>query len=139
MFIEALETLQKIEIFYGKYQSNEIKCNVCGSTFNKSNEKMTDVNIAVEMMTDAFKNEFDTAILVSADSDLVGPIESIRKLFPQKKIIIAFPPSRMSNDLIKIASGYFTIGRKKFKDSIFPDEILKKDGHKLKKPNEWNH
>jgi uncharacterized LabA/DUF88 family protein len=138
-FIETLETLSIIEFFFGKYQSNEIKCRVCGNVINKSSEKMTDVNISVEMLLDAFKNEFDTAILVSADSDLVGPVESIRKVFPNKKIIIAFPPSRKSNDLINVANGYFTIGRKKIKDSIFPDKVLKSDGHTLIKPSEWNH
>jgi uncharacterized LabA/DUF88 family protein len=33
---------------------------------------MTDVNIAVELMQDAFQNKFDTALLVTANSDLVG-------------------------------------------------------------------
>jgi hypothetical protein len=48
------------------------------------NETMTDVNIAVELMQDAFHNNFDTALLVSADSDLVGPVVAVQKLLPQK-------------------------------------------------------
>ena len=46
---------------------------------------MTDVNIAVEMLADAFHNEYDTAILISADSDLSAPIKKVKSLFPQKK------------------------------------------------------
>ena len=105
----------------------------------KPNEKMTDVNIAVEMLADAFLDSFDVAILISADSDLTGPIRHIRKLFPAKQVIIAFPPSRFSYELTKVANATFPIGRKKFAESIFPDQVTKTDGHNLKRPDRWKH
>jgi uncharacterized LabA/DUF88 family protein len=138
-FIEALETIPEISIYYGKYQNNDVTCNKCGHIMLKPNEKMTDVNIAVEMLADAFMDSFDVAILISADSDLTGPIKHIRKLFPAKQVIIAFPPSRFSYELQKVANATFTIGRKKLADSVFPDEVTKKDGHILKRPARWNH
>ena len=98
---------------------------------------MTDVNIAVEMLTDAFENNFDNAILISADSDLIGPIKSIKRLFPEKRVTIAFPPDRFSFALKETASASFTIGRKKIADSLFPEEVIKKDGYILKKPERW--
>ena len=69
-FLEALETLGNFHMFYGHYLTNTIECQKCGAIFPKPNEKMTDVNIAVEMLTDAFQNKFDTAILISADTVL---------------------------------------------------------------------
>lgn len=137
LFIEALETLDNFYIFFGTYQDNEIVCRRCGNIFLKANEKMTDVNIAVEMLTDAFLNKYDKAILISADSDLSAPIKKLKTLFPDKKIIVAFPPARFSYHLSKLAHSNFIIGRKKIADSIFPDEILKKDGFNLKKPKSW--
>jgi uncharacterized LabA/DUF88 family protein len=136
-FIEALETLEDIEIFYGKYQSNDVTCNKCGHIMLKPSEKMTDVNIAVEMLIDAFQDNYDTAILISADSDLSGPIKSIRKLFPEKQVILAFPPNRYSFELTKLANGYFTIGRNNFQKSLFSETIAKKDGYILKMPERW--
>jgi uncharacterized LabA/DUF88 family protein len=138
-FIEALETLPELSIYYGKYQTNDITCNKCGHIMLKPNEKMTDVNIAVEMLADAFLDSFDVAILISADSDLTGPIRHIRKLFPGKQVIIAFPPSRFSYELKKVANATFPIGRKKFAESMFPENITKKDGHVLKRPERWKH
>jgi len=138
-FIEALETLPELSIYYGKYQTNDVKCNKCGHIMLKPNEKMTDVNIAVEMLADAFMDSFDVAILISADSDLTGPIRQIKKMFPQKLVIVAFPPSRFSYELKKIADSTFTIGRKKLADSIFPDQITKKDGYVLKRPERWKN
>lgn len=63
-FIEALETLDNFQIFYGTYQTNTITCKRCGNIFPKPNEKMTDVNIATELLTDAFLNHYDKAILI---------------------------------------------------------------------------
>jgi uncharacterized LabA/DUF88 family protein len=137
-FIEALETLNDFNIYYGKYQAHSFECKRCGNLILKPNEKMTDVNIAVEMMTDAFNNAFDIAILISADSDLTAPVKSIRHLFKDKEVIIAFPPDRFSFELTKVASSFLTIGRRKLAKSVFPDEIIKPGGFVLKKPTGWN-
>ncbi|HKB85969.1 MAG TPA: NYN domain-containing protein [Ignavibacteriaceae bacterium] len=136
-YIEALETLQNFNIYYGKYQSNSRICKRCGNVELIPNEKMTDVNIAVEMLTDAFENKFDTAILISADSDLTAPISSVLRLFPHKKVILAFPPDRFSYSLKSISSASLTIGRRNFDKSLFPDTVIKKDGFVLRKPERW--
>jgi uncharacterized LabA/DUF88 family protein len=135
-YIEALETLNDFTIFYGHYQSNTKTCKKCGDIQLVPSEKMTDVNIAVEMLTDAFENKFDTAILISADSDLVGMIKSISRLF-SKKIIVAFPPDRFSFQLKSVANGSFTIGRKTLAKSVFPDSVTKASGFVLTKPAKW--
>lgn len=137
LFIEALMTLPDFEIFYGKYQSNPIECHRCKAIFDVPNEKMTDVNIATELLADSYENIFDSALLISADSDLVAPIKKVLKLFPQKRIICAFPPDRFSKELSKIASSNFTIGRKKIADSLLPDKIITKAGFEILKPPEW--
>ena len=82
-YIEALET-KGIKIYYGHYQSNTINCKRCGNIWPSYNEKMTDVNIATQMLVDAYKNAFDMAMLVSGDSDLVPPIKAIHENFLQK-------------------------------------------------------
>ena len=98
---------------------------------------MTDINIAVEMLSDAFNDKYDTAVLISADSDLSGPIKKIKNMFPEKKIVVAFPPARFSFKLQELVHASFTIGRKKLKMSQFPDEVIKKDGYILKRPDKW--
>jgi len=136
-YIDALSTLANLKIYYGSYQDNHIECRRCGNIFPKPSEKMTDVNIAVEMLTDAFLDRYDKAILVSADSDLSAPIRKIKELFPKKLIVVAFPPARFSYHLSKLADATFTIGRKKLVDSLFPDVVKKKNGYILKRPPRW--
>ncbi len=98
---------------------------------------MTDVNIATELLTDAFQDGFETALLVSGDSDLTAPIRAIRRLMPTKAVIVAFPPGRRSVELAGAASTSFQIGRGKIAASQLPEEIAKPDGFVLRCPRAW--
>jgi uncharacterized LabA/DUF88 family protein len=137
LFLEALQTLDNFTIHYGQFQVNPRRCRKCGYKDLVPNEKMTDVNIAVEMLTDAFGNKFDTALLISGDGDLTAPLVAIRANFPDKRIVVAFPPERYSFRLVEKASAYFTIGRANLAKSLFPYELQKPDGYILRCPDTW--
>jgi len=136
-FLEALETLDEFTIFYGHYLRKKVKCFGCNRIWNDHEEKMTDVNLATEMLTDAFEDKFDTALLISADSDLVPTVKAIKRLFPEKSVVVFFPPSRFSAQLKKVADYQLTIGRRTLAKSQFPDQIVKADGHMLERPKQW--
>ena len=136
VFLDALRTLSDFHIYYGHYLSETVTCKNCGHTYQTYHEKMTDVNIATELMSDAFQDEFDVALLVTADSDLVGPIRAVQRLFG-KKIVAAFPPSRYSNALKRAANAYTHIGRNRLSKSVFPDQVVKPDGFVLTRPARW--
>jgi len=53
---------------------------------------------------------FDTALLISADSDLVGPLKIIKEKHSQKRIIVFFPPNRFSANLKMIADAQLSLG-----------------------------
>ena len=125
-------------LYYGHYLIGGTRCPKCSYVKSSPSEKMTDVNISVEMMTDAFQDKFDVAFLISGDSDLYGPILRIQELFPEKKVIVAFPPNRTSKHLRKTATAHFTIGRAKFAQSQFSNEIVTPKGFILKKPPSWS-
>jgi uncharacterized LabA/DUF88 family protein len=98
---------------------------------------MTDVNIAMNIIVDAYNDEYDMAILVSGDSDLMPPIREVHKLFKDKRVFIAFPPKRHNNSLALIAKGSEIIGRKRLIDSQFDEQVLSKTGYPLRMPVEW--
>jgi len=102
-YIEALKTLSDFQVFPGKYQLNPRQCSHCGFQDEVPNEKMTDVNIAVEILKDAYQDNFDVALLISADSDLVPSLKAVKELFPNKLVVIASPPSHYSADLANSA------------------------------------
>ena len=98
---------------------------------------MTDVNIAAELLGDAQDDTFDTAVLISADSDLASPVYAVRRRYPGKRVVAAFPPNRASKHLREAASAAFTIGRDAFRDSLLPDRVAKADGYVLTRPASW--
>lgn len=136
-FLEALRTLPNLSIFYGHYLSKEMTCKKCGNKWVTHEEKMTDVNIATELLRDAFEDKFDVALLVSGDSDLSRPVQTITTLYAGKRVVVAFPPARDSAELRRVAPAHFRIGRKKLADSQFPNEVPKPDGYVLRRPQEW--
>lgn len=136
IYIEALET-ENILVFYGQYQKDTIECNQCGFSWPKFNEKMTDVNIATHMIIDAYQDKYDTAMLISGDSDLVPPIKAIHECFNDKRVFVAFPPKRFNNSVAIASQGHITIGRKKLIDHQFPVQVQKSSGYTLTKPVDW--
>jgi len=137
-FLEATKAMGKCTMHFGQYLDVPQKCHVCGSSHTVPKEKMTDVNIAVEMLSDAHQNLFDTALLISADSDLTPPVRKIKELFPAKRVVIAFPPKRRSKRLSGAADGYVRVGRSNLTSSLLPERVRKRGGHVIRRPREWN-
>lgn len=136
-YIEAVETLKNTKIFYGHYQSQVEECRRCGHTYPYSNEKMTDVNIAVQMLSDAYADQYDMALLITGDSDLVPPMKAVHSFFKNKRVFVAFPPNRFNVSVKQEAKGSMMIGRKTLKDCQFDEKVIKKDSFVLVRPKEW--
>jgi uncharacterized LabA/DUF88 family protein len=136
VFLEALQTLPDFKIYYGHFLSDEIVCRKCGHTYTTHHEKMTDVNISVELMMDAVQDRFDVAFLISADSDLVSPVRRVQQLFPHKRVVSIFPPGRFSSALKKVTKGTLRMGHVELSKSLFPDQV-NKGSVILRRPAEW--
>jgi len=137
--LEALDAHlgAKVAVVLGRYQSQSLTCRACGAARPVWSEKKTDVNIAVELVVDAFQDRFDTAMLVSADSDLVPAIEAIRAVFPAKRVVVAFPPERRSKELRQSAHAAFPLGRAKLAHAQLPETVTKPNGVELRRPASW--
>jgi hypothetical protein len=137
-YLDAVATLPLTSCQFGHYLKKPVHCRKCGAVWDKPEEKMTDVNIAVEMLTDAYCDRFDTALLISGDSDLWGPVDRIKTLFPLKRVIAVFPPGRTSERLRSTVHASFNLGRAVVSQSLLPDPVLKPDGFPIAKPTQWS-
>jgi len=137
IYLEALATLPATSLYFGHYLSKAVRCHACGAGWQKHDEKMTDVNIATELLVDAFEDRFDTALLVTADSDLAGPITRMRQLFPAKRVVVVFPPDRASKRLEQLATATLHLGRGVLAGAQLPDPVVKPDGFALERPVNW--
>ncbi len=120
----------KFEIVRGKYYKKTQTCKHCGEVYKVPEEKRTDVNISVHLIGDCLLDKTDILIVITADSDIVPPIEFIKTNFPKKKIKIYFPPQVSSYDLERIATKrpvYLEYNKPKFTNSIMPDIVYNAD------------
>ena len=138
IYLEALGTIPGLTIHYGYFLSKTRRCPDCGETSQAYEEKMTDVNIAVELLRDAYGDLFDTAIVVSADSDLARPITAVTEQFSDKRVIVAFPPDRASRRLRNIAEASFIIGPGVLRNSQLPESVISQDDFLLTRPPAWS-
>lgn len=136
-FLEALATLPDFHLYHGHYLTDSVTCKRCGFAYTTHHEKMTDVNIATELLCDAFADTYDVALLISADSDLVSPIKRVRCLFPRKRIIVVFPPARRSNALKNAAHILLHLDQSTLARSVFADQVTNAAGYVLHRPSSW--
>jgi uncharacterized LabA/DUF88 family protein len=136
-YIDALAVQDNLTVHEGHYLEKTQRCNGCGATWKAYEEKMTDVNIAAQMLADAYEDRFDTAFIISGDSDLTTPIQQVRKRFPNKRLIVVFPPNRQSAQLKKAAHGFLSIGEDKLRQNQLPDPVITASGFALHRPAHW--
>ena len=135
-YLEALATLPDLHIHYGYHLAKRRRCPHCGAIEQTYEEKMTDVNIAVELLGDAQDDLFDTALVVSGDGDLAGPVRTIGERI-RKASCSRFPTGPTLRSASPSSERFFTIGRSALRDSQFPDRVPNSDGYVLTRPSSW--
>ncbi|MDR2970868.1 MAG: NYN domain-containing protein [Bacteroidales bacterium] len=137
-FFQANKLNSKFSLHLGKYLTKNIICKYCKNTIHSFEEKETDVRMAISMLTDVYQKKCDVTMIISADSDLVPLIESIREIDPAHKIIICFPPNRYSSNLQKWSNGVKKLTDwKLYEECLLPEAITLSNGFVLQRPDKW--
>lgn len=96
-FLDKLGWVENLQLRRGRIvpRSHTIECPKCKETFkyNVYTQKGVDTRIAVDMVTLAVRDAYDTAILVSGDSDLAEAVNYIREQ-TNKKVENACVPNK---------------------------------------------
>ena len=127
----------RLNIVEGPFQLKRIQCRICGASRVGYEEKETDVSIAVSLVEDAATDRYDTAILVSGDSDLCPAVRAAKRLVPGNRIIAVFPPRRQSEPLRGVADGVLHIDRRMLHQAQLPARVLAGSGIVLERPAYW--
>jgi uncharacterized LabA/DUF88 family protein len=137
-YINALDALHGdlIDTVMGRYQAKTMTCRRCGGQYTAYEEKETDVNIAVNLTVDAGRRAMDSALVVSADSDVAPAIRAAWKLHPNLFVAAAFPPNRSSSELRALMPNSYQIGVARLRKAQMPD-VVEKDGLTFERPEKW--
>jgi uncharacterized LabA/DUF88 family protein len=139
IYLRALRTLPGLEIIEGSFLSHTINMKLAGSKgyakVIKTEEKGTDVNIASHIINDGHKGEYDMAVIISNDSDLVEPVRIVAEELKLPVIVIS-PFETNTVELKKVATGVKQIRKGVLAASQFP-VTLTDDVGEFTKPEGW--
>ena len=108
-----------------------------GRKIIRHEEKETDVAIASQLFEVLHMGTCDCVVLVTGDTDLAPAVKTVKRLFPTKYIIFAFPYNRKSEELALLALGSFKIRKARYIEHQLPAPFELSDGTKIFKPPSW--
>ena len=142
-YIRALQKyIPQLSVYYGHFLSHPVNAPnaplTSPPTFArviKTEEKGSDVNLAVHVLNDAWLDKYDCAVIISNDSDLAEPLRLIKSQ-NRKKIGLISPliQGHPSRELQKHADFVKRIRKGVLKISQLPDPI---PGTTIHKPGLW--
>ena len=147
IYIRALQIyIPECSIYYGHYLTHPVTLPLVHNSNTKkrqfvnvlkSEEKGSDVNLAVHLLNDAWLDKYDCAVIVSNDSDLSESMKLVKE--QHKKTIGLITPSNNRNrkptKMLRQHADFMKYIRKGvLNDSLLPNII---PGTKIHKPKNW--
>jgi NYN domain len=105
-YLAALGSVPNLTVHYGHFLASQTKAMLVNPPappaspivwVHKMEEKGSDVNLATWMLTDAFEDECELAVLVTNDSDLAEPMKVVAERYGRSAGLINPHPRRASS------------------------------------------
>ncbi len=131
IYLRAVNTIPNIEIIFGQFKKRQVtglKCHYEQGRYIESNdlvtiskweEKESDVNIAGHIISDAYEDEYDCAVLMSNDTDLKMPLTCVKQKL-KKQVGIISPRRNIHIELMKASHFQKRISNKVLEQCQFP-------------------
>lgn len=143
IYLRALQTIPILKIYLGHFLTHVVRMPLAHPQSGqpttvdviKTEEKGSDVNLATQLLMDAWNGTFECAVVISGDSDLKTPILVVIEEF-QKTVGVINPHVKPSIALKNIAHFYKPIRDSALRSSQFPPVLTDGIG-RFHKPASW--
>lgn len=149
-YLRALQTIPHLSIIKGHYLSHAVwmptfdsyqkalrqKGKIKFIRVLKTEEKGSDVNLATHLLNDGYKKEYEVAVIISNDSDLMEPIRIVKDELRLPVGVINPNQPHPSQVLLKTATFFKRIRKGALAASQFPP-IMKDSNGEFHKPTSW--
>ena len=94
------------------------------------------------MMADCVQDKTDVVVLISADTDLIPPLQFIHTNYPDKKVKVFFPPGSHAHDLRNHLNAFrskwvfLENNERRFRNAVMPPTITIGD-QSISIPEKW--
>ena len=142
VYLRALQWYRpEVEVYFGHFLSHPVTAplaqavgKVRTATVIRTEEKGSDVNLAVHLLNDGWLDAYDCAVVVSNDSDIAEAMRLVRQQHG-KRIGLETPGSRgASRQLLAHADFARRIRTAGLRHAQLPDQI---PGTNIRKPARW--
>jgi hypothetical protein len=143
LYLRALGTIPSVSVHLGHFLVHEVMMPLVVPPGQpqqyvkviKTEEKGSDVNLATHLLHDAHLNRFDIAVVVSNDSDLLGPIKIVRNELG-KKVGVLNPQKNPSRAILPHIDFIKQIRGGALQAAQFPAQLTDQHGV-FSKPAGW--
>jgi NYN domain-containing protein len=143
IFLRALKTLSRFEIHLGHFLTHTVRMPLAHPVSGlppfvdviKTEEKGSDVNLATQLLNDGHLGRYEVAIVVSGDSDLLGPVKIVMEDLG-KTVGVLNPQKRTCRVLANQATFYRHIRQGVLSTCLFPPTLTDANGT-FHKPPTW--
>lgn len=138
VYLRALEAyIPEFQVHFGNFMRHERKMPLISDPTERigvihTEEKGSDVNLAVHLLNDAWHDRFECGVVISNDSDLAEAIKLTRE--NGKKVGVITTLRRPTFKLMNEATFYRRIKVNDLKKCLLPDNI---PGTTIRKPDCW--
>lgn len=136
LYLECLEDAG-VTVELSRFKIKDVTCPNCRRVFQRAEEKETDVAVACKLVEVLYRDECDTAVLVTGDTDIAPAVRTVSTLFPLKRVCFAFPFGRKNKELAKLVTTSFRISKESYARYQFPDPLTLSSGKVVAKPKTW--
>lgn len=147
IYLNALKTLPEegFKCHFGNFLSNSKWRPISHPKWNphvsvqilNTEEKGSDVNLATHLMNDARLDRFDAALVFSQDTDLVEPMRIVKEQMGKRIGLVWLDGRKEGGKLARLADFVRHTTPARLAAAQFPDELMGKNGHVLKRPASW--
>lgn len=142
-YLRALSTVPGTEIILGHYLTKTVRMPLANPSVGgpatieviRTEEKGSDVNLAVSLVHDGHLNRYDCAVIISGDSDLLAPVKLVMTELG-KPVGVLNPQQRPCRVLMRQATFYQHLRPNFIAVSQFPAQMQDSTGA-FTKPKSW--
>jgi uncharacterized LabA/DUF88 family protein len=119
----------------GSIEKRPMRCPKCRHNWHRSQEKRSDVLLALALVMGAADDTYDTAVLVTADADLIPAVHLVRDRFARKVLLIT-PPATKAEELAAACDAHLHLTKPRLGRCQLPPAVGV-GGRTLEWPAEW--
>ncbi|MDP2329221.1 MAG: NYN domain-containing protein [Reyranella sp.] len=142
IYLSALGTVPNIEFHFGNFLTKTKKRPLASVPTRfveilDTEEKGSDVNLAVHLVNDAWSNHFDVALVLSQDTDLIEPLRMVSKGVGKPVGLVWLDGRRPDRGMANASSFVRHVSHADLIASQFPAQIARNPGSPIIKPTGW--